>query len=252
VVGYGCATCIGNSGPLVAALERAVKEQKLVLAAVLSGNRNFEARIHPLVRANYLASPLLVVAYALAGTVDIDLTREPLGYDTFGKPVFLADLWPSVAELAELAQTALNPELFVREYAAALEGGGAWREMAVPTGALFAWDPESTYVQEPPFLGHLSLQSVPPADVSGARVLAILGDSVTTDHISPAGSIAPDSPAGLFLIERGVQPADFNTYGARRGNHEVLMRGTFANIRLRNAMADGREGAGLPTSRPGN
>ena len=242
VVGYGCATCIGNSGPLVPALEKAAKEQKLVLAAVLSGNRNFEARIHPLVRANYLASPPLVVAYALAGTVDIDLTREPLGYDTFGKPVFLADLWPSAAELVELAQTALNPELFVREYAAALEGREAWREMAVPTGALFAWDPDSTYVQEPPFLGHFSLQSVPPADISGARVLAILGDSVTTDHISPAGSIASDSPAGLFLIEHGVQPADFNTYGARRGNHEVLMRGTFANVRLRNAMAGGREG----------
>ena len=242
VVGYGCATCIGNSGPLGAGLEKVVKEHELVLAAVLSGNRNFEARIHPLVRANYLASPPLVVAYALAGTVDIDLTREPLGYDTEGAPVFLSDLWPSADELAEFARTSLSPDLFIEEYATALAGSEAWRDMAVPAGALFQWDPESTYVQEPPFFDDFTAEPVAPRDIAGARVLAILGDSVTTDHISPAGSIAPDSPAGRFLIERGVQPCDFNTYGSRRGNHEVLMRGTFANVRLRNAMAGGREG----------
>ncbi len=242
VVGYGCATCIGNSGPLQPGLERAVREQKLVLAAVLSGNRNFEARIHPLVRANYLASPPLVVAYALAGTVDIDLTNEPLGCDTQGTPVYLRDLWPSAAELEELAHAALGPDLFVQEYAMALEGSEAWREMAVPTGALFRWDPESTYVQEPPFFNGFTPEPAHLVDLLGARILAILGDSVTTDHISPAGSISPDSPAGRFLMEHGVQPCDFNTYGSRRGNHEVLMRGTFANVRLRNAMAGGREG----------
>ncbi len=242
VVGYGCATCIGNSGPLAPGLEKVVKEQELILAAVLSGNRNFEARIHPLVRANYLASPPLVVAYALAGTVDIDLTREPLSYDAQGTPVFLSDLWPSADEMVEFARTSLSPDLFVEEYATALAGSEAWREMAVPTGALFQWDPQSTYVREPPFFDGFTPEPEAPKDLVGARVLAILGDSVTTDHISPAGSIAPDSPAGRFLMEHGVQPCDFNTYGSRRGNHEVLMRGTFANVRLRNAMAGGREG----------
>jgi len=241
-VGYGCATCIGNSGPLPEALSRAIVEDKLVVAAVLSGNRNFEARIHPLVRANYLASPPLVVAYALAGTVDIDLTSEPLGVRADGRPVFLADLWPSANEVADLTADVLRPEVFLEEYRVALEGSEAWRLMTVPKGALYQWDPDSTYVREPPFFEGFTAEPAPPRDIRGARLLGILGDSVTTDHISPAGSIAPDSPAGLYLQEQGVQQCDFNTYGARRGNHEVLLRGTFANVRLRNLMAGGREG----------
>ena len=242
LVGYGCATCIGNSGPLPVDLERAVIEDQLVVAAVLSGNRNFEARIHPAVRANYLASPPLVVAYALAGTVDIDLTSEPLGTRPDGRPVYLADVWPSAEEVAALAAAALRPELFRAEYEAALLGTEAWRRMAVPQGALFAWQRDSTYVQEPPFFERLAPRPEPPADICQARVLAVLGDSVTTDHISPAGSISRIGPAGRYLIEHGVSPVDFNTYGARRGNHEVLLRGTFANVRLRNLMAGGREG----------
>jgi aconitate hydratase len=241
-VGYGCATCIGNSGPLPQDLARAIRDDGLVVAAVLSGNRNFEARIHPLVRANYLASPPLVVAYALAGTVDIDLTREPLGTRGDGRPVYLRDLWPSADEVAELAGEALRPDVFQAEYAAALKGTQAWRSMAVPKGALYRWDADSTYVQEPPFFQGFAVEPAPPGNVRGARVLGIFGDSVTTDHISPAGSIAADSPAGRYLVEYGVAPADFNTYGARRGNHEVLLRGTFANVRLRNLMAGGREG----------
>ncbi|MBN1320956.1 MAG: aconitate hydratase AcnA [Thermoleophilia bacterium] len=242
VVGYGCATCIGNSGPLPAGLERAVGEEQLVVAAVLSGNRNFEARIHPVVRANYLASPPLVVAYALAGTVDIDLTTEPLGTRSDGRPVYLRELWPSADEVAQMAAAALRPELFRSEYEGAVEGSEAWLRMAAPRGALYAWQRDSTYVKEPPFLERFSLEPVPPGDIRGARVLAILGDSVTTDHISPAGSVSRTSPAGRYLIEQGVSPMDFNTYGARRGNHEVLLRGAFANSRLRNEMADGREG----------
>ncbi|MFH0917371.1 MAG: aconitate hydratase AcnA [bacterium] len=248
-VGYGCATCIGNSGPLPDELARAVEEEKLVVAAVLSGNRNFEARIHPLVRANYLASPPLVVAYALAGTVDVDLANEPLGTRADGRPIYLRDLWPSADEVAELAQEVLRPDVFLAEYAAALEGAEAWRLMAVPAGALYEWDPASTYVREPPFFEDLAARPAPPGDIPGARVLGIFGDSVTTDHISPAGSIAPDSPAGRYLIEQGVQPRDFNTYGARRGNHEVLLRGAFANVRLHNLMAEGREG-GWTTHHP--
>jgi len=245
--GYGCATCIGNSGPLSDDLARAIKDDRLVVAAVLSGNRNFEARIHPLVRANYLASPPLVVAFALAGTVDIDLAGEPLGTGADGRPVYLADLWPSTDEVAELAGTALSPELFQEEYAAALNGTAAWRELDAPAGALYRWDKDSTYVQEPPFFEGVTAdgETAGPAaagEVSGARILAILGDSVTTDHISPAGSIGLDTPAGAYLLAHGVQQADFNTYGARRGNHEVLMRGTFANVRLKNHMAGGREG----------
>ncbi|MBN1630707.1 MAG: aconitate hydratase AcnA [Thermoleophilia bacterium] len=242
VVGYGCATCIGNSGPLPAGLERAVGDEGLVVAAVLSGNRNFEARIHPAVRANYLASPPLVVAYALAGTVDIDLASEPLGTRPDGRPVYLSDLWPPADEVEEMAACALRPELFRAEYEAALQGTEAWRSMAVPRGALYAWQRDSTYVKEPPFLERFRSEPEPPADIQGARILAILGHSVTTDHISPAGSIARTSPAGRYLIEHGVSPLDFNTYGARRGNHEVLLRGAFANVRLRNAMAEGREG----------
>jgi len=241
-VGYGCAACIGNSGPLPDELARAVKEEKLVVAAVLSGNRNFEARIHPLVRANYLASPPLVVAYALAGTVDIDLTTEPLGTRADGRPVYLRDLWPSAEEVAELAGSALRPDVFQAEYAAALDGTEAWKMMAVPEGALYQWDPASTYVREPPFFQGFAAEPAPPGDIRGARILGMFGDSVTTDHISPAGSIAIDSPAGRYLIEHGVAPADFNAYGARRGNHEVLLRGAFANVRLRNLMAGGREG----------
>lgn len=241
-VGYGCATCIGNSGPLPDELAWAIKEQQLVVAAVLSGNRNFEARIHPLVRANYLASPPLVVAFALAGTVDIDLENDPLGTRVDGRPVYLRDLWPGSEELAELAAQALDPKMFHAEYAAALAGTEAWRLMPAPQGALYQWDESSTYVQEPPFFADFAAEAPALGDLTGARILALLGDSVTTDHISPAGSIPPDSPAGRYLIQHGVNPADFNTYGSRRGNHEVLMRGTFANVRLRNLMAGGREG----------
>ena len=248
-VGYGCATCIGNSGPLPEALASAASQHQLVLAAVLSGNRNFEARIHPVVRANYLASPPLVVAYALAGTVDIDLTNEPLGTRSDGRPVFLSDLWPSAEEVTRLSEEALRPEIFRDEYSTALEGSQSWRSLAVPKGALYKWDPASTYVREPPFLVGVAAEPTPQPDVLGARILGIFGDSVTTDHISPAGSIAPESPAGLYLTEHGVTLTDFNTYGARRGNHEVLLRGTFANVRLRNLMAGEREG-GWTTHHP--
>lgn len=242
LVGYGCATCIGNSGPLDDALERAIRDGNLVVAAVLSGNRNFEARIHPAVRANYLASPPLVVAYALAGTVDIDLTTEPLGTRADGRPVYLQDLWPSENEVARLAAGALRPELFQGGYSEALTGTESWRALQAPEGALYAWDGDSTYVREPPFFEGFQPEPAPLRDIQSARILAILGDSVTTDHISPAGAIPPNSPAGRYLIEKGIDPADFNTYGARRGNHEVLLRGTFANVRLRNLMAGGREG----------
>jgi aconitate hydratase len=248
-VGYGCATCIGNSGPLAPELAAAAKDGGLVLTAVLSGNRNFEARIHPLVRANYLGSPPLVVAYALAGAVDFDLTGRPLGHDAEGDPVYLAELWPDAEELATLAKETVAPDLFATEYAVALRGTEAWRSLPVPGGSLFAWDPDSTYVREPPFFMDFSPEPTPPRDIRDARVLAVFGDSVTTDHISPAGTIQPDSPAGRYLISRGVDPADFNTYGARRGNHEVLLRGTFANVRLRNAVAGGREG-GWTTHQP--
>jgi aconitate hydratase len=242
VAGYGCATCIGNSGPLAPELEQGIREEGLVVAAVISGNRNFEARIHPAVRANYLASPPLVVAYALAGSIDLHLERDPLGVRADGRPIFLSDLWPSPDEVATLAGAALRPELFVSEYEAALPGSEAWRLMPVPRGVLFAWDDTSTYVREPPFFDDISAQPPSLTDTRSARVLAVLGDSVTTDHISPAGSISPDSPAGRYLAEKGVAVADFNTYGARRGNHEVLMRGTFANVRLSNRVAGGREG----------
>jgi len=248
-VGYGCATCIGNSGPLAEGLAQAVDDGRLVVAAVLSGNRNFEARIHPAVRANYLASPPLVVAYALAGTVDIDLVEEALGTRADGRPVYLRDLWPSEEELEELLPRALRPELFRDEYAKALRGSEAWRAMKVPEGALYAWDAASTYVKEPPFFKDFTALPAPRGDIRAARLLAVFGDSVTTDHISPAGPIPVDSPAGRYLVEQGVDPADFNTYGARRGNHEVLLRGAFANTRLRNLMAAGREG-GWTTHQP--
>jgi aconitate hydratase len=241
VVGYGCTTCIGNSGPLPDEVAGAIRDNDLVVAAVLSGNRNFEGRIHPLVRASYLASPPLVVAYALAGTVDIDLTSEPLGTDRNGKPVFLRDIWPSSAEVRDVLAAALTPALFTESYRTVFAGGEEWRALPVPEGNQYAWDTSSTYIQEPPFFADLTANPAPLHDVNGARVLAMLGDSVTTDHISPAGSIPKDSPAGRYLIEHGVEPKDFNSYGARRGNHQVMIRGTFGNVRLRNELVE-REG----------
>ena len=237
VVGYGCTTCIGNSGPLDAPIAQAVEEHDLVVAAVLSGNRNFEGRIHPLVRASYLASPPLVVAFALAGRVDIDLTSEPLGVGSDGRPVYLADIWPSPDQVRATIGEAVSPELFRRTYASVFEGDDRWRALPVPEGDRYAWDEASTYIAAPPFFTGLSAEPEPVGDIRGARVLALLGDSVTTDHISPAGSIAPGSPAGQWLRARGVTPLQFNSYGARRGHHEVMMRGTFGNIRLRNALA---------------
>ncbi len=242
LVGYGCTTCIGNSGPLPEPVARAVREQDLAVAAVLSGNRNFEARIHPQVRASYLASPPLVVAYALAGTVEIDLTRDPLGTDPNGEAVYLRDLWPSAEEVQQTISASLTPDMFKKEYAHVFDGDDRWKLLPVPRGDLYHWDPSSTYVREPPFFQGSALETGRLTEIRGARVLAVLGDSVTTDHISPAGAIAPDSPAGKYLIEHGVQPRDFNSYGARRGNHEVMIRGTFANVRLRNRLVPGREG----------
>jgi aconitate hydratase len=237
VVGYGCTTCIGNSGPLDGPIAEAVEEHDLVVAAVLSGNRNFEGRIHPLVRASYLASPPLVVAFALAGRVDIDLDTEPLGTGTDGRPVFLADIWPSSDEIKAAIGSAVTPELFRATYASVFEGDDRWRALPVPDGDRYAWDDESSYIAAPPFFAGLAAEPPPIAGISGACVLAVLGDSVTTDHISPAGVIPAWSPAGQWLQERGVTPAQFNSYGARRGHHEVMVRGTFGNIRLRNALA---------------
>jgi len=242
LVGYGCTTCIGNSGPLPLAVADAVVENDFIVAAVLSGNRNFEGRIHPHVRANYLASPPLVVAYALAGRMDVDLTTEPLGLDEHDKPVYLRDVWPSNAEIAQVVGEAVTEAMYTARYGDVFSGDEAWRAMPVPTGERYAWDPHSEYVKRPPYFDGMPAEPVPPGDISGARVLAVLGDSVTTDHISPAGSIARTSPAAHYLVERGVDPADFNSYGARRGNHEVMMRGTFANTRLRNALVPGVEG----------
>jgi aconitate hydratase len=242
LVGYGCTTCIGNSGPLPDPIAAAVKENGLVVAAVLSGNRNFEGRINPLVRANYLASPPLVVAYALAGKMDIDLETEPLGIDKRGAPVYLRDLWPSQNEVRDTMHSAIKAEMFRTAYEESLIGDERWKNIQAPSGELFQWDDTSTYVKRPPFFENMQRQAPPLANITGARVLAVLGDSVTTDHISPAGSIAIESPAGKYLIDHGVMPKDFNSYGARRGNHEVMMRGTFANVRLRNQMAPGSEG----------
>ncbi len=241
LVGYGCTTCIGNSGPLPPEIAKAVEEGRLVAVALLSGNRNFEGRINPLVRANYLASPPLVVAYALAGRMDFDPLSEPLGTDQNGRPVYLRDIWPDQREIQEAMQV-IRSEMFRREYGSAFEGTEEWRALPVPSGDHFAWDPASTYVRKPPFFEAMPPAPEPLRDIEGARVLVWVGDSVTTDHISPAGSIAPDSPAGRYLIEHGVEPKDFNSYGARRGNHEVMMRGTFANVRLRNRLAPGTEG----------
>src|SRR3989441_4010195 len=242
VVAYGCTTCIGNSGPLPDHIASAVKDNALVVAAVLSGNRNFEGRINPLVRANYLASPPLVVAYALAGKMDIDLNTEPLGQDKSGKPVYLRDVWPTQKEVIGAINSSVRSEMFRKAYEESLQGDDRWKALEAPSGELYRWDDESTYVKRPPFFDDMPRQAPPLKDIRGARVLAVLGDSVTTDHISPAGSIQPESPAGKYLISKGVTPKDFNSYGARRGNHEVMMRGTFANIRLRNYMAPGTEG----------
>ncbi len=242
VVGYGCTTCIGNSGPLDAPISAGIQEGDLVAVAVLSGNRNFEGRVHAEIRANYLASPPLVVAYALAGRMDVDLYSEPLGTGRDGQPVFLRDIWPSRREVQETVEKALQSDMFRKTYAEVFEGGKQWKAMPVPQGVLYEWDAESTYVKHPPFFEGLAPEPPPVEAIQGARVLAYLGDSVTTDHISPAGAIKKDSPAGRYLIERGVQPPDFNSYGSRRGNHEVMMRGTFANVRLRNKLVPGVEG----------
>jgi aconitate hydratase len=249
LVGYGCTTCIGNSGPLPDDVSAEVDSRNLVVAAVLSGNRNFEGRIQQQVRANYLASPPLVVAYALAGRMTIDLTTEPLGAGTDGRPVYLRDIWPSERDIQETMLRAVTAEMFRAQYADVFSGDARWQSLQVPTGDRFAWDVDSTYIRNPPFFDGITLQPAPLSDIAGARVLALLGDSITTDHISPAGAIKKDSPAGKYLMEHGVQPADFNSYGARRGNHEVMMRGTFANVRLRNQLAPGTEG-GWTTHQP--
>jgi aconitate hydratase A / 2-methylisocitrate dehydratase len=242
LVGYGCTTCIGNSGPLPPAVADAVTSGDLVVAAVLSGNRNFEGRVHPQVRANYLASPPLVVAYALAGDVGTDLTREPLGTGKDGKPVFLKDIWPSPQQVRDTVRRVVTREMFEQQYASVFEGDESWRALEVPAGELFAWEPDSTYVRHPPYFEGMTMATSPLTDIVGARCLAKLGDSITTDHISPAGNISKTSPAAKYLVAHGVQPIDFNSYGARRGNHEVMIRGTFANIRLKNALVPGVEG----------
>ena len=242
-VGYGCTTCIGNSGPLPAPVAKAIEEGDLVAAAVLSGNRNFEGRVNPLTRANYLASPPLVVAYALAGTTDIDLINEPIGHDGDGQPVFLCDLWPSPDEVRDTIASSIRPEMFTREYEQAVRGNELWNAIEVSGGAIYPWSEESTYIHHPPFLDAVRDQNVPDiGPIRGARVLALLGDSVTTDHISPAGAIASDGPAGRYLQSRGVEIRDFNSFGSRRGNDNVMVRGTFANIRIRNQLAPGTEG----------
>jgi aconitate hydratase len=242
LVGFGCTTCIGNSGPLKPGVSEAVQSSDLAVAAVLSGNRNFEGRIHPDVRLNYLASPPLVVAYALAGTMGLDLSRDPVGTADDGKPVLLSELWPSQQEITETIRTSLGSDMFRTRYAAVFDGDDRWRAISVAQGQTFAWNADSTYALRPPFLEDMGTGPTPVADIEGARVLAVLGDSVTTDHISPAGSIGPSTPAGEYLTEHGVERADFNSYGARRGNHEVMVRGTFANVRLRNQLAPGTEG----------
>jgi aconitate hydratase len=242
LVGYGCTTCIGNSGPLPEHISEAVRAGNLIVASVLSGNRNFEGRVQQEVRANYLASPPLVVAYAIAGTMDFDFQNEPLGTGSDGAPVFLRDIWPSQAEIDEAIRTAVKSDMFREKYASVFEGTDEWRALDVPTGNLYEWDDQSTYVKHPPYFDGMTREPAERTDIRGARVLALLGDSVTTDHISPAGSIPKASPAGKYLIQNEVAPEDFNSYGARRGNHEVMMRGTFANVRLRNQLAPGTEG----------
>jgi len=242
LVGYGCTTCIGNSGPIPEPIAKAVEEHEIVAAAVLSGNRNFEGRINPHVRANYLASPPLVVAYALVGTMDVDLQKEPIGTDSKGQNVFLKDIWPTPQEIADTMLKAVKSEMFERQYANVFEGEPRWRDLPVPKGDRFHWEKSSTYIKAAPYFDDMPRTPVPPSDIKGAKVLAFLGDSVTTDHISPAGSISAKGPAGSYFQKHGVEPRDFNSYGSRRGNHEVMIRGTFANIRLRNMLAPGTEG----------
>jgi aconitate hydratase len=241
-VGYGCTTCIGNSGPLPQKVAAAVAEGDLVAAAVLSGNRNFEGRINPLVKANYLASPPLVVAFALAGTVDIDLTTEPLCVDDDGNPVYLRDIWPTQEEVRQTIETAITPEMFKKQYGNVYDGNETWNAIHGNEGDAYNWDATSTYIQEPPFFIEFAPEPPPVKSITGARALAVLGDSITTDHISPAGDIDSKSPAGQYLLGRGIEKPNFNSYGARRGNHEVMIRGTFANIRLRNLLVPGSEG----------
>src|SRR5690606_15746474 len=242
LVGYGCTTCIGNSGPLGDTISEAVHANDLAVVSVLSGNRNFEGRINPDVKMNYLASPPLVVAYALTGSMDVDIVNEPLGTDSSGQPVYLRDIWPSPAEIEEVVGSAVASEMFSRGYADVFAGDETWQSLPTPEGDIFEWDPDSTYVRKPPYFDGMGHEPEPVTDISGARVLAKLGDSVTTDHISPAGAIKSDSPAGEYLRSHGVTRRDFNSYGSRRGNHEVMIRGTFANIRLRNQLAPGTEG----------
>jgi aconitate hydratase len=242
LVGFGCTTCIGNSGPLPEPIADAVKSEGLVVASVLSGNRNFEGRINPHVRANYLASPPLVVAYALAGSMDIDLYREPLGLDPEGAPVYMKEIWPRPEEITGVMGSAVTSEMFERQYGAVFDGDERWKALEVPSGDTFTWEESSTYIKKPPFFDDMPVSPLPPENIRGARLLALLGDSVTTDHISPAGSIPEDGPAGRYLVAQGVAPSDFNSFGARRGNHEVMVRGTFGNIRLRNKLAPGTEG----------
>jgi aconitate hydratase len=241
-VAYGCATCIGNSGPLKPEISEGVKTGDITAASVLSGNRNFEGRVHPEIKMNFLASPPLVVAYALAGSMDVDLTSEPLGTGRDGKPVYLKDVWPSAAEVAATIQKCVDARMFKKSYAAVFQGDEYWNAIKVPKGEIYAWEDASTYVRNPPYFEGMTMTPPPVSEIRGARALAVLGDSVTTDHISPAGNISKTSPAAKYLVSQGVQPVDFNSYGSRRGNHEVMMRGTFANIRLRNLMAPGTEG----------
>jgi aconitate hydratase len=242
LVGYGCVTCIGNSGPLPLEISKAVNDGDLAVTAVLSGNRNFEGRISPDVKMNYLASPPLVVAYAIAGTMDHDFEKDSLGKDHDGADVYLADIWPTQQEIQNVIESSISSAMFTKDYASVFDGDHRWKSLATPTGKVFEWDPKSTYVRKPPYFDGMPLQPTPVVDIENARVLAILGDSVTTDHISPAGNIKADSPAGKYLADHGIDRKDFNSYGSRRGNHEVMIRGTFANIRLKNLLLDGVEG----------
>jgi len=242
LVGYGCTTCIGNSGPLIPAVSAAVTAHDLTVCSILSGNRNFEGRIHPEVQMNFLTSPPLVIAYALAGTMLADILRDPLGHRADGKPVYLRDIWPSTQEVQAVIAECVRSEMYTRDYADVFAGDEHWRSLDVAAGQIFDWDEDSTYVRRPPYFDGMQREPAPIADITGARVLALLGDSVTTDHISPAGAIKTDSPAGAYLQEHGIVPKDFNSYGSRRGNHDVMIRGTFANVRLRNQLAPGTEG----------
>ncbi|HQR42306.1 MAG TPA: aconitate hydratase AcnA, partial [Gemmatales bacterium] len=242
VVGYGCATCIGNSGPLPAPVSKEIEDKNLVAVSVLSGNRNFEGRVHGEVRANYLMSPPLVVAYALAGRIDLDMNNEPLGTGKDGKPVYLKDIWPTQKEVADTIKSSITSEMYKNSYAEVFDGGPQWKGMPIPAGDLFQWDPKSTYVRKAPYFDGMGKEPAPVKDIANARVLAVLGDSITTDHISPAGNIKATSPAGKYLLDHGVSKDDFNSYGARRGNHEAMVRGTFANVRLKNLLVPGVEG----------